>query len=250
VFDVFVCASTRCFSDKSLEEACFLLDDLEFDKIELWMDESQDQLKPSEVVSDPERFCARFREVTRLTPVALCLDSDIDPQGFHALTRVAKNLKVAQITLPASRLGTPFNSEIDRLREFLKVASQDGILVSIKTKIGHLTEDPDTAIELCQAAAGIGLTLDPSYYLCGPHRGALYDQVYPYVYHTHLRDTNPDQVQVPIGLGQIDYSRVISQLERVKYNRALSVEILPELGDPAARLIELRKMRLLLESLL
>jgi hypothetical protein len=36
----------------------------------------------------------------------------------------------------------------------------------------------------------------------------------------------------------------------VKYTRALSVEILPELVEPAARLIELRKMRLLLESLL
>lgn len=247
---MFVSASTRCFSDKSLAEACFLLDDLEYDKIELWMDESQNQLKPSEIIKDPEGFCVRYREATRLAPVAFCLDSDIDPQGFHVLTRVAKQLKVAQITIPASRLGTPFNSEIDRLREFLKVASQDGILVSIKTKTGHLTEDPDTAIELCQAAPGIGLTLDPSYYLCGPHRGGLYDQVYPYVFHTHLRDTNPDQLQVPIGLGQIDYSRVISQLERVKYNRALSVEILPELVDPAARLIELRKMRLLLESLL
>jgi hypothetical protein len=39
-------------------------------------------------------------------------------------------------------------------------------------------------------------------------------------------------------------------LERVKYNRALSVEILPELGDPATRSVELRKLRLLLESLL
>jgi sugar phosphate isomerase/epimerase len=249
---VFVSASTRCFSDKSLEEACYLLDDLEFDKIELWMDDAQSQLKVSEVVRDPEGFCIRLREATRLTPVAFCLDSDIDPQAFQTVTRVAKQLKVAQITLPASRLGTPFNSEIDRLREFLKVASEDGILVSIKTKTGHLTEDPDTAIELCQAALGIGLTLDPSYYLCGPHRGGLYDQVYPYIYHTHLRDTTPDQIQVPVGLGQIDYSRVISQLERVKYHRALSVEILPELGDhdPAARLIELRKMRLLLESLL
>jgi sugar phosphate isomerase/epimerase len=247
---VFVSASTRCFSDKSLEEACYLLDDLEFDKIELWMDDTQNQLKVSEVIRDPEGFCIRFREATRLTPVAFCLDSDIDPQAFQIITRVAKQLKVAQITLPASRLGTPFNSEIDRLREFLKVASQDGIRVSIKTKTGHLTEDPDTAIELCQAALGIGLTLDPSYYLCGPHRGGMYDQVYPYIYHTHLRDTTPDQIQVPVGLGQIDYSRIISQLERVKYSRALSVEILPELTDEAARLIELRKMRLLLESLL
>ncbi len=247
---MFVSASTRCFSDKSLEEACFVLDDLEFDKIELWMDETQNQLKPSEVIRDPEGFCVRLREATRLTPVALCLDTDVDIQGFKTLTRVCKQLKVAQITLPASKLGTPFNSEIDRLREFYKFASQDGIRVSITTKIGHLTEDPDTAIELCEAALGIGLTLDPSYYLCGPHRGGLYDQVYPHVYHTHLRDTTPDQVQVPVGLGQIDFSRVISQLERVKYRGALSVEIIPELADPAARLIELKKTRLLLESML
>ncbi|HLJ11775.1 MAG TPA: sugar phosphate isomerase/epimerase [Planctomycetaceae bacterium] len=247
---MFVSASTRCFSDKPLAEACYLLDDLEFDKVELWMDETQTQLKPSEVIRDPEGFCIRYREMTRMTPVAFCIDSDLDPQAFHVLTRVAKQLKVAQITLPASRLGTPFNSEIDRLREFLKVGNEDGIRVSIKTKIGHLTEDPDTAIELCRAAPGIGLTLDPSYFLCGPHRGGLYDQVYPDVYHTHLRDTTPDQLQVPVGLGQIDYSRIISQLERVKYHGALSVEILPELGDPEARLIELRKLRLLLESLL
>lgn len=247
---MFVSASTRCFSDKPFAEACFLLDDLEYDKIELWMDESQEQLKPSTIVKDPEGFCIRYREATRLTPVAFCLDSDVDLPAFKVLTRVAKQLKVAQITIPSSRLGTPFNSEIDRLREFLAIGSQDGILVSIKTKTGHLTEDPDTAIELCQAAPGIGLTLDPSYYLCGPHRGGVYDQVYPFVFHCHLRDTTPDQLQVPVGLGQIDYSRIISQLERVKYNRALSVEILPELGDPGARLIELRKVRLLLESLL
>ena len=96
----------------------------------------------------------------------------------------------------------------------------------------------------------MGITLDPSYYLCGPHRGGNYDQVYPYTYHVHLRDTNPDALQVLIGLGQIDYSRIISQLERVKYTRALSVEIFPEFLEPAARIIELRKMRLLLESLL
>ena len=50
VYAGFVSASTRCFSDKSLEEACYLLDDLEFDKIELWMDDAQTQLKVSEVV--------------------------------------------------------------------------------------------------------------------------------------------------------------------------------------------------------
>jgi sugar phosphate isomerase/epimerase len=250
VRQVIVSASTRCFSDKSLAEACYLIDDLEFDKVELWMEESQGHLKPSEIVKDPEGFCIKYREMTRLAPVAFCLDSEINAADFQVICKVAKQLKVAQITLPASKLGTPFNSEIDRLRELLKIGAQDGILVSIKTKTGHLTEDPHTAIELCQAAPGIGLTLDPSYYMCGPHRGGNYDQVYPYVYHVHLRDSTTDSLQVLMGLGQVDYSRIISQLERVKYARALSVEILPELIEPAARLIELRKIRLLLESLL
>lgn len=247
---MFVAASTRSFSDKSLAEALYLLDDLEYDKVELWIDEKHTQLKLSEIVRDPDRFCSRYREFTRLTPVAFCLENDVSPADFTILTRIAKQMRVAQITLPSSQLGTPFNSEIDRLRELLKIASQDGILVSIKTKTGHLTEDPDTAIELCQAAPGLGLTLDPSYYMCGPHRGGNFDQVYSFVQHLHLRDTTPDQLQVPVGLGQMDYNRLITQLERVKYNRALSVEILPELTDPDSRLIELRKMRLLLESLL
>ena len=248
---MFVSASTRCFSDKSLAEACYLLDDLEYDKVELWMDETQSQLKPSEIIRDPEGFSLRYREMTRMAPVAFCIDSDLEPQAFRVISRVAKQLKVAQITLPASRLGTPFNSEIDRLREFLKVASEDGILISIKTKTGHLTEDPDTAIELCQAAPGVGLTLDPSYYLCGPHRGGIYDQVYPYVYHTHLRDTLPTEIQVSVGLGEVDYSRIIGQLRRYNYSRALSVEILPALLlKDQDRALELRKIRMLLETLL
>src|SRR5262245_61225919 len=172
----------------SFAEAAFLLDDLEYDKIELWLDEQQGSLKPSEVVRDPDGFCARYRETTRLTPVAFCLESDMAVDEFVILSRVAKQMRIAQITLPASRLGTPFNSEIERLRELLKVASQDGVLISIKTKTGHLTEDPRTAVELCHAVPGLGLTLDPSYYLCGPNRGANYDQVFPFVHHVHLRD--------------------------------------------------------------
>jgi sugar phosphate isomerase/epimerase len=136
------------------------------------------------------------------------------------------------------------------LKEFLRIGSQDGIRISITTKSGQLTEDPRTAVELCQATPGLGLTLDPSYYICGPHREASYDQIFPYVYHMHLRDTTPEQIQVRIGLGEVDYSRIISQLNRYKYARALSVDLFPEMLPDNQRPIELRKMRLLLESLL
>lgn len=247
---MFVAASTRCFGDKKFSEACQLLVDLEYDKIEIWLDERTDHLKPSEAAADPEAFFAGFRETTRLTPVAFCLEHDVDVDTLTGISKLAKLMKVTQITIPASPIGTPFNAEIDRLREFTAISSQDGVRLSIKTKTGQLTEDAHTAVELCQAVRGLGLTLDPSYYICGPNRGASYDQVYPYVYHVHLRDTSPEQLQIQVGLGEIDYSRLIGQLSRENYARALSVDFLPELLDDEIRPLEMRKLRMLLETLL
>ncbi|EDL58084.1 hypothetical protein PM8797T_18861 [Gimesia maris DSM 8797] len=248
VFGVFVAASSRCFSDESFEVSCERLTDLEFDKIEIWMSEESDHLKPSEVVASPEDFYSRFREATRLTPIAFCLENDISPAGFKSLCKAAKMLRIAQITIPASPLGTPFNTEIDRLKALLEIASRDGIRLSIKTKTGQLTEDPRTATELCQSVKGLGLTLDPSYYTCGPFSNTSYDLVFPYVCHIHLRDSTADQIQVPVGLGEIDYSRLISMLERQEYHQFLSVELLPELLKDTDRALELRKLRMLLES--
>ncbi len=247
---MFVAASTRCFSDLSFEDACEQISELQYDKVEIWLDETQDHLKPSKVIADPEGFCTRFRDITRMTPIALCLQNDLSTEDFQAMVRVAQLFRLTQITLPASPLGTPFNAEIDRLRALHRIASADGIQISIKTETGRLTEDPHTAVELCQAAPGLGLTLDPSHYICGPRHGQSYDQVFQYVYHMHLRDTLPDQLQVRIGLGEVDYSRLISQLQRHGYNLALSVEIFPELLGDVDREVEMRKMRLLLESLL
>jgi len=247
---VFVAASTRCFSDQPFEDACEQLSELQYDKVEIWMDESSEHLKPSHVIADPDAFCARFRDVTRMTPIAIALENELSQDDFKILVRVAQQFRLTQITIPASPLGTPFNAEIDRLRALNRIAGADGIHVSMKTKTGTLTEDPHTAVELCEAAPGVGLTLDPSYYLCGPRPDQSYDQVFPHVFHVHLRDSLPDQLQVRIGLGEIDYSRIISQLQRHGYNLALSVELLPELMGDADRPVEMRKMRLLLESLL
>lgn len=245
---MFVAASSRCFSDESFEVSCERLTDLEFDKIEIWMDEASDHLKPSEVANSPEDFYSRFKEVTRLTPIAFCLENDIAPDAFRSLCKTAKLMRIAQITIPASPLGTPFNSEIDRLKTLLEIASRDGICLSIKTKTGQLTEDPRTATELCQSVKGLGLTLDPSYYTSGPYSTTSYDMVFPYVCHVHLRDSTSDQIQVPVGLGEIDYSRLVSMLERQEYHQFLSVEILPALLKDVDRALELRKLRMLLES--
>jgi sugar phosphate isomerase/epimerase len=123
-----------------------------------------------------------------------------------------------------------------------------GVRVGMKSQIGRLSEDPDTVAVLCDNCKGLGLTLDPSQYIFGPHQGRSIDKIMKYVYHTHLRDTNKKALQVRVGQGEVEYGRLISQLQKLKYNRALCVNIV-EMPD-VDHVGELRKMRLLLESLL
>lgn len=248
---MFVAASTRCFSDKGFAEACHLITDLEFDKVELWFDDSSQHLRPTEAAKNIEGFFAQYREATRLIPVAFCLEHDVPATVLHDLCKLAKLMRVAQITVPASPLGTPFNEEIDRLRNFVRLANQETIRLSLKTRNGTLSEDPRTAVELCQSVRGLGLTLDPSFYLCGSHAARGIDSLIPHVYHVHLRDSTTTQLQVQVGLGELDYTRLISQLRKEHYDRMISVELFPELYDAEVnRLLEMRKLRMLLETLL
>jgi sugar phosphate isomerase/epimerase len=249
---VFIAASTRSLATEPFEAACAQITELEYDKIEIWLDENSSHLKPSHVANDPEQFFAQYRDKCRLSPCAFYLEHDVPTNVFEGLCKAAKLMRITQLTIPAGPLGTPFNTEIDRLREAVRLANIEGVRVSLKTRTGDLTEDPHTAVELCQSVPGLGLTLDPSYYICGPNKNKSYDQVFPYVFHVHLRDTTPEQLQVQIGLGEIDYSRIINQLSHRKFNRALAVDLLAE--DPSApplnRGLEMRKLRMLLDTLL
>lgn len=248
---MFVCASTRCFPGRTLEEACVLLADLEFDKFEIWVDDAADQMPVSAIAADPEAFAARVRDITRLSPTAFCLASEeVSAEDFAHITKAAKLLHVTQVTAPASPLGTPFNAEIDRLRELVQCGRSEGVRVSIKTQSGRLTEDPRTAVELCQSVKGLGLTFDPSYYLNSPLGDQAFNMMIPHAYHVHLRDSTAQQLQVQVGLGEVDYGRIITHLQRLNYQRGLSVELIPELYEPEAIPLELRKLRMLLTTLL
>ncbi len=247
---MFIAASTHSFGSQPFADTCSQLVDLEYDKVELWLCEKEGPLRPSVLAGDPEDFVTMYRETTRLTPIAFHCEEDPGSEHFAELCRLGKLMRVTQITLPAGELGTPFNEEIDRLRQRLEVANLSGMRLSLKTQNGYLTEDPQTAVELCQSVKGLGLTLDISYFMCGRYASQNTDIVYPYVSHVHLRDTSATQLQVPVGLGDVDYARIISLLARYHYQRALSVELIPEQMGDLDRGLELRKMRRLLETLL
>ncbi|MDA1231523.1 MAG: sugar phosphate isomerase/epimerase [Planctomycetota bacterium] len=243
-----IAASTRSLWDMPFPAACLQIQELGFDKLEIWLNEEFEQLKPSKVASDPEGTAGLMKEASRLTPNAIFLESEIDEQAFKGVVKFAKQLRIAQITIQASPKGTPFNTEIDRLRERNVICHHEAIRLSILTKSGTLTEDPHTAVELCQAVKGLGITLDPSYYICTTGNAKDFDIVFPYTLHLHLRDTSPTELQVLAGLGEVDYNHIVQMLRQNGYQRSLSVDLLPRTMEGEERLREMRKLRLLLAS--
>jgi sugar phosphate isomerase/epimerase len=249
---VFVAASTDCFPDLSLDGALERLVDLEYTNTEIALYEQGHQLRPSEIHADLERAIATCRETYRLSVAAYAVDitaeGELYYEQFASCCQLAKATKVVTITVPAAELGTPFNAEIERLRRLVAIATHESVVVGIKTETGRVTQDPDTAVVLCDNVKGLGITLDPSHYVFGPHGNGGYEQVMKHVVHVQLRDTTKDTLQVRVGQGLVEYGKLVTQLSKVRYNRALSVVIQP-MADVDHN-AEMRKLRLLLESLL
>jgi sugar phosphate isomerase/epimerase len=69
-----------------------------------------------------------------------------------------------------------------------------------------------------------------------------------YTHNVHLRDSSRDKLQTRVGQGEIDYGKLITALQKVGYDRALTVHMGRLAG--VEHEAEMRKIRLLLESLL
>ncbi|WP_425615855.1 sugar phosphate isomerase/epimerase family protein [Anatilimnocola sp. NA78] len=249
---MFVSATTDCFPDLSLPAALDRLTGLEYTAVELAMFEDREQFKPSYIAANLEKAIDQCRNTQRLDIVAFDLritaTGEAHYEQFLAICRMAKTVKVVTLTVPSAEVGTPFNEEVDHLRKLVDIATMQGVRVGIKSQIGRLSEDMDTVTVLCDNVKGLGLTLDPSVYIYGNAQGKAIDKLMKYTFHTQLRDTNKKAFQVRVGQGDVEYGKLISQLQKVKYNHGLSVNISDVEGVDHAG--ELRKIRLLLESLL
>jgi sugar phosphate isomerase/epimerase len=256
---MFVACSTLCFAREALEDALRRIAELEFDKFELALVEDGIHLKPSEAGDDLDAALQRLRQGPSLTPSAVYIDFGpvdwSDPtvrKRFDGICRLAKALNVAVLTMHAAPSTTAVSDEVKRLSPLLSSAMCEGLVLALLTHAQTLTADPPVAMELCQALPGLGLTLDPSHFLQGAHANADYDILFPYVQNAHLRDTGPGpgDFQVRVGQGQIEYARIVAQLQRHGYNRALTVAIIDRADNPFDREVEVRKLKLLLETLI
>mgnify|MGYP001116484591 CR=1 FL=1 len=257
---MFVACSTLCFAGESLEQALRQIAEMEFDKFELAVVEDGPHLKPSEIGDNLDAALQRLRRGPSLSPSSLYIDfgplDSIAPatllKRFESNCRLAKALGVAVVTTLAAPAGSSIDAEVQRLASLASHASREGLVLSILTHSESLAGDPAVALRLCKTIPTLGLTLDPSHFIQGPFRNADFDALIPYVQNVHLRDTgkDPGAFQVRVGQGEVEYGKVVTQLQRCGYKRALTVAIIDRPDNPFDREVEVRKLKLLLESLL
>ena len=254
---MYVACSTLCFARFPLERALRIIGELEFSKLDVAIHERGPHLRPSEVVDDVALAAQRIRIGPSLTPAAFSVEIETSTSGEYerqlkAICRLARMSTVSLLTIPAGPGSAGIDCEVKRLAPLLKIAEAEGMVLTVPTHIGSITETPEAAIELCERLPGLGLTLDPSHFIAGPHQGQSFEDVFPYVRHVHLRDTGrrADQFQVRVGQGEVEYGRIISLLSRNDYDRLLTVAILDIPDAPFPMDAEVRKLKYLLESLI
>jgi len=249
---VFVAASTGCFPDIPLPDVIEVLSDLEFTCVEIVLDDKGIQMPPARILEEFDECLRIVRDTHRLDICSYNVKIDAEGEPFYdrftKICDLAKATKVVSLTIPSGEHGTPFNQEVEHLQRLVEIAESRGVRIGLKSQMGCLSEDPDTVKNLCDYVPGVGLTLDPSHYLCSNNRNKNYEKLLKYVYHVQLRDSKKDQLQVRVGQGEIEYGRLITQLQSVGYDLALSVDMTPMEGMDMRQ--ELRKLRLLLDSLL
>jgi sugar phosphate isomerase/epimerase len=235
-----------------LEIALQTIRDLHFTKADLAIHADGPHLTPIEVAQDVQRICARLK-ATNVGFAAFHLDfgtasaDDIRTQ-LKACCRLARLLTVPVLTV-AAKDDVPNTTA--RLAEWSKYAAADGLMLCVETHADAATASPENAAELCERTPGIGLTLDPSYFLNQGVPVADWDPVWPHVRHVRLRDTGKGQgkYQVRVGQGELEYGRLIAQLERHQYDRALTVDVRDFTESSFPSEPEVRKLKYLLESL-
>lgn len=250
---MYVACSSLCFGNKPISQALSAINDMRFQKVDLAIHETGSHLKPSEVHADVNKAALRLK-AANMSFAAFHVEIVAETEAkyreiYRSVCRLGRILTVPVVNIQAAPAGSDIEAEVKRLTALSRIAEAEGVILTVETAEGRLTADPKIALELCQKVPSLGLTLDPSPYHAGPNRTDNYDELYPFVRHVRLRDTSKEQYQVRIGQGELEYGKIINQLTRSRYDRALSVDIRDTLPGDFPTEPEVRKLKYLLESM-
>jgi len=228
------------------------LADLDFNSAEVAVGNGKFDLRPEWIQQDivaVERLCLSCRHIA---PSALFLDLPFDePQylaKFQLCVRLCAVLRAVTLVVKSAPVGSPYNEEFERLRKLAQTGLNAGVDVAVLTEADAISGSVDSLTSICRGVPELTVALDPSHFIFGRKTPIDFDSIIPRVSHVRLRDTTPKKFQTLVGQGRLEYNRLVVQLNKVGYAKGLCVDLAPtsDVGIES----ELRKMRLLLESLL
>jgi len=217
-------------------------------------------LQPEHVRQEPRAaFDAlrRAREESGVGVAAINLNSEMFAH--------AERGHVEAVCALARRAGAPVVSmlagdrdevvEVRRLRDFVGVATDHGLVLALETYEHSPYRDPARALALTHVVPGLKLALDTGHLMCTGSGQETWAPLFPHVAHVHVKDAGPSwgEYQVPVGKGQLDVPALIASLRAAGYDGALTVEYIgPRPRDVHKYDVEteIRKMRELLERTL
>jgi sugar phosphate isomerase/epimerase len=246
---IYIACSTGICSTKSLEEACALIRDLGFTRVDPLAMEGW-HIKPSRLVADAGREAEDFRALLdqyQLECVAINLGflhnlAACTPDQFKTNLDVVRGACVLARAVGTSILtvgtgntgngdrGTLIERLTERLGQVVSVAQQAGMIVALETHAGSIAVYPQVDLELIQRCPGLKLTYDPSHFIADrvPVEDTL--DLLQHAVHVHLRNARVGHFQERMAKGLLDIPWIVEQIVASGYEGAISIEYIEDCG--------------------
>ncbi len=224
----FAACSTLCQCKQPTEKAFKVIADLGYKWIDLSCLNWAPHVAVPKLVADFDAEARRVEaalQANSLRVANLTFDAietrpyDQYKREFVAVVKLAARLHARVINLMAPSANCDRADQVTKLHKLQAIAAQAGVILTVETHVGQITERPADALWLCQQVPGLKLTLDPSHYYAGPNQGAPFPQLLPYVEGTGFRAGAMTwaSIQLPWGEGPIDFAAIVRGLEARGY---------------------------------
>jgi sugar phosphate isomerase/epimerase len=244
-----IACSTGIRSTRSLEEACALIHELGFTRVDPLAMEGW-HIKPSRLAVDAWAEADRLRAL--LDVYSLCCPA-INLGLLHNLADASAEQHAANLDVvrgacvlagaaeaPVLTVGTggtagwergPLLERLaERLGEMVAVAGEAGQTVALETHAGSIAVYPDAARELVGRCPGLKLTYDPSHFTADqvPVEDTL--DLLDHAVHAHLRNARVGHFQETMARGALDIPWIVDHMLASGYRGVVSIEYIEDCG--------------------